>query len=252
MPQPRSFELLASATQVSSGSGGSVDITVTDDVAVTAIRRALRVTVDVTAFVEVDMDPVPAVVYTLETRASSSAPWRSAGTVSASDVGVYELAAGGLDALVRVSWAFTNITSATFSATSIAYLTYCDPLDITRYSVPERSIEDVDASTRADACISASDVADGYLNSSFVMPISAWSDDLREMTAHLAAATVFRRRGADPEGPDALVFDAENKALKWLARIADGKLKPVGIVDATPDTFEGGSFVVEGRPRRGW
>lgn len=247
MLQSYGFELLASALQSASGSGGSVDIT---DGSVA--RRAAVVTVDVTAFVPVDSDPMPSVLFTLETRANSAAPWRSAGSVSAGALGTYELSAGALDALVRLSWTFTNMTSATFQADASAGVTFCDPSDITRYAVPERSIEDVDASTRAAACIAVTDLAAGYLNSAFTFPITAWGDDLRAKCADLAAAHIFKHRGADPTGPDAMVFDARDKALSWLDRIANGRLKPVGIVDSTPEVFEGGAVVVQGRPKRGW
>lgn len=251
MPQALSLELLASGTQTASGSGNAVDITVTDDPEVTAPRRALRVTVDVTVFVPVDSDPTPSIVYTIETRASTSAPWRAAGSVSTENAGVYMLAVGGLDKFVRVTWAFTNMTSATFSAAGVAHVTYCDPADITALAVPEHSIEEIDGSQRANACISVSDTATGYLNSAYVLPITAWDDDLRMYAAQMAAALIFRRRGADPAGPDKMVFDAETAAIKWLDRIANGRLKPPGIIDSTPDIWEGGSVVVSGRSR-GW
>ena len=143
------------------------------------------------------------------------------------------------------------MTSVEFAVSGTAYVTYCDPIDISVYSIRSEGIADISATDLANACVSASDGADGYLNSSFALPLTAWGDDLRQHTAEMAGAIVLRSRGADPSGPDALVFDAESKATKWFARIADGKLKPPSMLDSTPDTFEGGSFVVSST-RRGW
>jgi hypothetical protein len=94
-------------------------------------------------------------------------------------------------------------------------------------------------------------MAEGYVSSAYEMPITAWGEDLRSATARIAGATLFRVRGADPQGPDAIVFDGESKAIKWLDRIANGRLKPPAIVDSTPDDTEGGSYLYS-NTTRGW
>lgn len=243
MAQPLAVTLAASATVTLSGSGSAVDVGTS--------RRTLVLRAQATSFVPVDLDPVPMVVVTLETRASDTSPWRAATTLSMGATGDYALSVGGLDRYLRVSWALTNMTSATFEATGTAEQTYCDPSDITRYAVPEHAIEEIDASTRAAACLSATAEADGYIGSAHVLPLVSWGDDLRAHVASMAAARIFRRRGADPEGPDKIVFDAQSQALKWLARLADGRLTPPDMVDGAPETFDGGSVIVS-RPARGW
>lgn len=242
MPQALSVELAVSATVTEAGSGAAVDIG--------ELRRAVKATVLVTAFTGVDDDPTPTVTLTIQTRSTTSAPWRSVTSLDVTATGSYRLCAGGLDRYVRVSWDLENMTSAEFAVTGVAHVTYCDPSDISLDAVPESAIEDISLSDRASACISVSEEADGYLASAFEMPLTAWGDDLRAKCAEMAAAKLFRQRGFDPDGPDKLVLEREKAAIEWLNRIANGRLKPPTIVDST-ETFEGGSFVVT-HTRRGW
>lgn len=244
MTQPLAVDLVASAAVVAAGSGSAVDMG--------TLRRALRLTARVTTFTPVDSDPVPTLTLTLETRADPSDPWRAADQLDVLGLGVAELSAGGLDRYVRVSWALANLTTVTFAVLGVAHVTYCDPADITNYAVPEHSIAEISASARADGCIAATDVAAGFVGAAYELPLTAWGEDLRQQTAYLAAAQLFSRRGVDPGGPDKVVIDNRDSALKWFDRLANGRLSPPGIVDSTPEEDEGGSFVVSGKPPRGW
>lgn len=211
----------------------------------------MSVSVLVTAFVQVDSDPVPGMTVVVETRASASLPWRAVDTISVGATGTYALNVGGADQYVRITWGLVNLTSITFSASAVAQVTYCDPADITKFAVPEASIEEIGASDRVAACLAVTDVADGYVGGAYTLPLTAWGTDLRLYCAQMAAAHIFRVRGMDPEGPDKVVFDAEANAIKWLDRLANGRLSPPGMVDSTPEVSEGGSVVVS-RPMRGW
>lgn len=244
MPQALSIELAASAVVTGSGEGSAVDLG--------ELRKAAKATALVTAFTEVDADPVPGVVLALQCSSGATGPWRTLDTIAVDAVGGYELSVGGSDRYLRVTWTLTNMTGVEFAVAGVAHVTYCDPRDITKFSIRAEGVADISASDLADACIAASDGADDYLNSSFSLPITAWGESLRQHTAELAGAIALRARGADPAGPDALVFDAEGKAIKWFDRISDGKLKPPGIVDQTPEVFEGGSVVVSSACPRGW
>lgn len=240
MSQALAVELAASAARTASGNGSDVDIG--------ALRRALKLTARVTTYTPVDLDPTPSVLLTVQTRATSSLPWRTSDTLSVTATGAYELACGELDQLVRVTWTLTNMTTVTFEVLGEAHVVYCDPSDVT---VPAGALDDVSASDKALAAIRISDVADGYLNSAFELPLTAWDEGLRLRSAELLTAKLFRDRGCDPSGSDKVVFDAEAAALKWFDRLADGRIKPPGIVDQTPDSFEGGSYVVS-QESRGW
>lgn len=243
MAQPQSFPLAVSAAVVGPGSGPVIDLG--------TLRRALRMTVRVTTFTAVDSDPTPALLVTIETRQDPAAPWRIIDTLSCGALGSFQLSAGGLDRYIRVSWALTNMVTVTFEASCIAHVVYCDPADITNYAVPEHSIKELSQHKRADACISATDIADGYIGTAYTLPLTAWGDDLRQQTAYIAAAILFSGRGFDSRGPDKAVADNRDMALKWLDRISNGRLSPPGIIDAAVEEYEGGAYVY-GRPARGW
>lgn len=244
MAQPLAVTLAPSAAVVGPGSGAAVDMG--------ALRRALRIDLRVTTFTAVDSDPVPQLAITIETRESNTAPWRFVDTLLAGALGAFRLSAGGLDRYVRVSWALTNLTTVTFGVSGMAHVVYCDPSDITNIAVPEQSIEEISASKRADACITISDIADGYIGGAYVLPLTAWPEDLRVFASYLAAAQLFAGRGVDLRGPDKSVIDNRDMALKWFDRLANGRLSPPGMIDTTPETSEGGSFVVSSKPPRGW
>lgn len=243
MAEALATELAASATRVASGSGTAADLGTR--------RSAVKMTVVCTAYTVVDQDPTPSVLVAIETSASASGPWESVSTVSVTATGSYSVSAAGLKQYARASWTFTNMTSAVFSIAGYAHTVYASPADIVRHAVPETSIAELTATQRADALVSATDMAEGYLSSAYEIPIEEWGEDLRSATARLAAATLFRVRGADPQGPDAIVFDGESKAIQWLDRIANGRLKPPAIVDSTPNDTEGGSYLYTNTVR-GW
>jgi hypothetical protein len=165
-----------------------------------------------------------------------------------------ELYVGGLQRYVRAKWtlAGSGTPSARFGLVGEAHTVYCTPRQLTSDAVPESAIAHCDEAARIRVCILGSTEGEGYLASAYSTPILAWSPDLEEKTALISVAKLFNARGRVPENPDAGVFTAANEARdKWFDRIANGKLKPPGIVDTTPEVFEGGSVVMSS-PARGW
>lgn len=243
MAESLAVELAASATVVASGNGSAVDLGTR--------RSAVTLFVRTTGYTAIDNDPTPGVSIAVQTSASDSGPWRTVSTVSVTAVGISHVAAAGLDRYVRATWTLTNMTSVVFSVSGEAHAVYASPTDLTSLAVVANGIAELTATQIALALIAATAMAEGYVAAAFEMPITAWGYDLRKATAELAAAILFRARGVDPQGPDAVVFDAESKALKWLDRLSDGRLKPPDITDSTADDHEGGSFLVTAT-KRGW
>ncbi|HMI91565.1 MAG TPA: phage protein Gp36 family protein [Polyangiales bacterium] len=230
-------ELLAGAERTLTGSGDSVDIG--------ALRTAGRLSVTLGA-----VTGSPTAQVALETRGSLTAPWREVRReICGAQVQVFVIS--GLERYVRATWtAGAGIT--VFLVVSIdAHVLYCEPLDIARHALPLRATEGILADDITDACIAASTSAEDYIAGAYEMPLTAWPESVRMHVARLAGANLLRNRGIDPEGPDALVFDTERASVKWLTLISNGKLKPPGIVDSTPEEFEGGSVHVGGTSR-GW
>ena len=159
-------------------------------------------------------------------------------------------AVSGLKRYVR---ARINVASGSILAwASIeAHQVYIDPGDIHDHGIPAQALEGFSDEDKLKQCLAATDECDVYLGSSYTLPLIQWGLDLRMHAAKIAARHLLDTRGWDPEGPDASIALGYSSAIKWLDRISDGKLKPPGIIDSTPETFEGGSFVVSGT-KRGW
>jgi hypothetical protein len=119
--------------------------------------------------------------------------------------------------------------------------------------VPEAAISRFSPEQRLESCIGVSVEADGYIGSAKTLPLVSWGEDLALHCARMCAALLAMERGADPlaNGPDASIFAGQSNALKWLDRLANGRLSPPDMVDSTPETFDGGSVVVSST-KRGW
>ena len=236
MANATKVELLPALDRTTTGFGDAKDIG--------TLRRA--------AIVEASITPVTGsspVTIVVQTRASEVAPWRQV----AREVVDGALTVFGLERYVRAGWEIGAGASVYLSVTANAHVLYCEPRDVGRLAMPERAIEDSDQGKLLSACIAISEVADGYLNGGFTLPLTAWDEGLRLQTARLIAADFLRNRGTDPAGPDSVIFDAENQALKsYFIKISEGKLKPPGIVDSTPEVFEGGSVYAGPTSPRGW
>lgn len=95
--------------------------------------------------------------------------------------------------------------------------------------------------------------ADGYIGKRFLLPITAWGDDLRLAVAQLAAWDLMTTRvGMNPEAPSSMIWrDRRDEAIRWLEGVAAERIDPVGVVDSTPATIEAGPEVFTSKPR-GW
>lgn len=164
-----------------------------------------------------------------------------------------ELHIGGLQRYLRAKSTLSGsgTPAARFGLLGEAHTVYCTPRQLVSDAVPEAAIANTVPPNRVRACIVASTEVEGYLASAYSTPILAWGDDLAEKTALIAVAKLFNVRGRVQESPDSGVFEAAREAVTWCNRVANGQLKPPGIVDTTPEVFEGGSVVLS-RPSRGW
>lgn len=245
MSQPLSIELLASATRTAAGSGTALDLGL---VANTVPRSAARLDIAVTAFA--DLERVRLVV---EHAVAAAGPWLELDALDVVQTGDLQLSVGDTKRWLRVSWEFVAIDAApsvTFSVAGTAHQVYVGPRDLGRYGIRASELEQITTpSARADACISVSDEADGYLAGRYVLPIKAWDDGLRGQCARMAVRYALDRCGWQPGGPDSVIETSFSRAVKWLERLQKGQLEPPGIVDSTPEVFEGGSVVVS-RTRR--
>jgi hypothetical protein len=151
--------------------------------------------------------------------------------------------------------------SFTFSLGGQAHTLYASPVDVSRIAISAAAISGIDAEVLAAQCLRASSDAEDSLNSSGELPLTAWGESLRGHTAARAAFYAMNHRGRKPGGnTDSLIdqmggFDLgpgmKSAAQRYFDAIANGTIKPAGVVDQTPDEYEGGGFIASGT-RRGW
>lgn len=186
---------------------------------------------------------------TLETSADGATGWRTVDSWDAKAApGKTEQAFASLERYVRVSWALSG-ESATFKVSGQAHQVYFDESDM-RAEVPGRAFEtETSASDIAAAILQGSADIEDHCASAYTMPITAWPISVSQRGAQRGIYYLLSRRGFDPEGPDRMIEVKADEAMKWLKRVSQGQLRPPGIVDSTPDTYEGGAVVVSS-PRR--
>jgi len=236
MAEQLAIDLHALAAETADGNASSVDLGTR--------RRAVQITAKVVAI-------AGGVSFSarLETSADDT-NWRVVFQSNISSVAEVECVRI-VDRYVRAAWTTTG--SVTWSMQGYAHTLYCLPSDISKTALPDAALRNVDEKTLIECCIAATSTADSWIGNAYTLPLTAWGPSLTEKTSLLAAAIVFRRRGINPESSDVLVFDSERMAIKWFERLgaSKGGASPPEIVDSTPDTYEGGSFV-ESSPQRGW
>ncbi len=244
MSQPLSIELAASAARVASGSGVAVDMGL---VANLVPRSAARLEIAVTAFADFER-----LRLAVEHAAAETGPWLELDALDIQDTGDYKHSVGDTKRWLRLSWQIVgpgDAPSVTFSVAGEAHQVYVGPNGLSS-AIRVVALDEVTTlSERADACITVSDEADGYLGGRYTLPMRKWDTTLKAMLARMAVKYSLDAHGWQPEGPDSVIKDNFNASIAWLKRLQDGKLEPPGMVDSTPETFEGGSVVMS-RPRR--
>jgi phage gp36-like protein len=237
MAQALAITLAATAAIAIDGAGTAVDIETT--------RKVARVTLRVLA-----KSGARVLTVTLQTRGADTETWRDVGEVNLDQVLDAQLTVGPLSRYLRASWAFAEAGADTVTIEIVgeAHQVYALPSD---FKIPSNAIAKATPSDKLNACIVATDEADGYIGGQYALPLISWGSDVTKFTAVLAVRTIVQTRGVDPTGSDAGVLDQRDEAIRWFDRLASGRLSPPGIVDSTEEEFEGGSVVVS-NTSRGW
>jgi phage gp36-like protein len=154
---------------------------------------------------------------------------------------------------LRARWTFTGLTpSATFSVTGTAYQLYATIADLAEHGMPASALARFTQAEMAAACLASSDEANGYIASAYALPLTAWDRDLRKQVSCMAIYDLLSTHGFDPlSGKDSMIETRQKGAIKWLDRLANGQIRPVGIIDSAPEVREQ-SVYVETWQARGW
>jgi hypothetical protein len=245
--------LHASAAETTTAAGAAVELK--DG------RSCVKLDLIVTAVSGTD----PTMTIALETGPSATGPWRPAGSFAVqSATGKTSKTFAGLDAYVREQRTIggTLIPTFTYSLAGLAHQLYAEPSDLANTAILATAIAGIDDAVKAECCLRATADAETALNSAYELPITSWGEDLRGHTAARAVFYAMNSRGRKPRtqtgnaddlidtlGGFTLAAGVKSAAQSYFDAIAKGTLKPVGIVDQTPDDFEGSGFVVSGEAR---
>lgn len=233
MPNPLPIVLHASAAESDAGVGPTVDA---------AARTYTKVRLDVTAIAST-------LTVTVESSPTLSS-WTPVGYFNAVDaVGARDLIVPNGNRYLRARWS----GPATFSVTGTAYQLYVLPEDIADLGLAKSITDNYSPAEIAKACLTASSEAEGYLASANTLPITSLDDATKAHIARMALYELFRFKGTTSVQYEV----GYSSALKWLGGISTGKIRPSGIVDATPDVEEAGvgsgaEMYVVSNPTRGW
>lgn len=241
MPNQLAITLHASGAETANGTGSSFDL---------GDRTLLQLTLDVTSL----SGTSPTIAVVLE-HSRTGSDWATVGLFpTCIAAGAHRLNVPDVLRFVRAKWTITGTASPslTFAVTGLAHQLYCLPADIGRYGLPASVYANVPTAVLADFCLAASTEVAGYLASAYTLPMVAWDDDLRDKTTQVAVLKLMRFRGYAPDsGKDDTIQMARDEAVKWLNRIADGKLRPPGMLDSTPTVTEVEVYV-DSAASRGW
>ena len=247
MADALAVSLHASGAETSSSSGTAVDIG--------ALRTCLEVRLDVSA-ASGTFASGQGLIVTVETSTDGTTGWTTVSTFQLlKAVATIDRVIGRCRQYVRASWAITGTGSPsfTFALTGQAHTLYAEISDLALAITPSalQSVSDEDKNSQL---LRATTDMETALNSAFELPLTAWGHDVRGTTADRATYYIMMARGFDPDNAtDQLILlkggvttidGRRTGAQRFLDDIAGGKLKPVGVADATPDDYEGGGFVI--------
>jgi hypothetical protein len=254
---PLAVVLHASAEVSASGTSAAVDCSpeVDDDGPVRALLS--RVLLTVTAH----SGTTHTLLVTIETSPDGTTGWRSVGSFTLATDETYErLSFAPLERYVRASWTLggTGTPKMTFSLSGTAHVIYALPEDLPQLALPAEAAEDLTASQKAAALLSATDTIASAIAANHTMPLLSWGGDVQRHTASIAAYDLMCAAGFRPEEYDTNLRQRYVDAcgdgaqiIGWCGRVARGQIEPADLVDSTPDEVDGGAYVVT-EESRGW
>lgn len=244
MASPLAITLRAESAVVVSASEASVNAT--------PWRTCARLTLRVTAFT------AGGLTLYVDTSSTGSDNWTAIARRAINATGDYPFTVVGLKGYVRARLVVADGSSGIVAGVSgEAHQLYCSPDDLQRFGLPEETIESLERSAedKADACLAATDEAEGYLATRYTMPLVAWGEALRLHTSKLAVVSFLDKAGWQPSGPDDVIMAAYDRAIAWLKGVSKGTISPPGIVDSSAPTAGSsvsGGARVRSSTLRGW
>ena len=112
---------------------------------------------------------------------------------------------------------------------------YATRTDLANLGLIGNALASVPTGVQDAALLAASAMADSYLQSRFVLPVTSWGQDLVRIICIVAAYDIMTSRGYNPmAGADQNIRQRYIDALEWLDEVGKGTQSPSYIVDSNP------------------
>ncbi len=150
----------------------------------------------------------------------------------------------GLPRYLRASW----VGAGTFSLTAVTRALFCSPDDV-RATVrgigdggPLADVLDADLERHIEAA--SDEIVSAFQTAQFKLPVYAVGPAVQKRCADIACLNAMRAIGFNPEGiADDIIVKAHDDAMAWTRQIARERLRPAGVIDATPAAYDGGAAI---------
>jgi phage gp36-like protein len=127
---------------------------------------------------------------------------------------------------------------------------YALPADLAKFGIASQALAGISSEDQQAALDAASATADGYLQSRFRLPLTAWGDDLRRVVCQIAAYDLLANRGYAPQAEgNTTIADRAEAATNWLRDVSKGIVTPL-VTETSPAAKD--SPRVLSAPKRGW
>jgi hypothetical protein len=256
MSNPLSVALLASTTASSGAAGVGIDTSLDADAEPDQYRRsAIELQLQVTAASGTD----PTLDVYLDTSPNDGEPWVQAAAFAQQNAqGLVALRVAGLQRYVRARYGIGGGTpSFTFALSGVSHFCFATPNDMI---VPADALTLVTGDQIAKHLLMAHGKVLSYVRAAHEGNIVAWGHDLRDAEATIATKHLLDEIGWRPGEFDQQLVTRyvyllgnpdQPGARGWLDMVKSGDVFPEGLVDETPETHEGGGYVISA-PQRGF
>lgn len=141
---------------------------------------------------------------------------------------------------------------------------YATTTELQNFGIPVAALTGITAAIQNSHLTLASGFIDSYLRGRYSLPLAVpYPDEIKRATCNIAAYTLLKRRGFNPDAYDSNFRDEYLSTLEWLDKLSEGKVNLDIAADATPTVQEGRPSIysagypytfgeVEDNEQRGW
>ena len=132
----------------------------------------------------------------------------------------------------------------------MAQAQYATVDDLKKFGIPKPAADFFGTSAMDSALQAASSIADSYLASQFVLPLTSWDASLRLQVCNIATYLLYNQFGFSNDKPgDELAKRRYTDALAWLEKVQESKIEPQFTDSSGVTSGEAaGAFVVSDAP----